>query len=53
MRLSLRYVQNSIQFEWRSDVVEFHVAGPEEEVTRALHLIKEEFKVCFPLCCIT
>ena len=49
MRLSLRYKVP----EWRLNVVEFHVAGPEEEVTRALHLIREEFMVCFPMCCIT
>jgi hypothetical protein len=36
--------QTSIQFEQRSVVVEFHVAGLEEDVARAMHLIQEEFE---------
>ena len=45
--------QTSIQFEQRSNVVEFHIAGLEEDVTRAMHLIREEFKVSYSSCVVT
>ena len=38
-------IESKIYTKFRSDVVEFHVTGPEEELTRALHLIREKFKV--------
>ena len=36
----------SIQVQWKPEEVEFHIAGLEEGVTRALHAIQEEFEVC-------
>ena len=36
----------SIQVQRQADEVEFHIAGLEEGVTRALHTIQEEFEVC-------
>ena len=37
--------QSSIQFEWRSGVAVFHIAGLEDNVAKALELIREEFEV--------
>ena len=36
-----------IQCDWRSEMVDFHIAGLEEDVTRARLLIREEFEVCY------
>ena len=48
-----RGLRTSIQVQWKPEEVEFHIAGLEEGVTGALHLIQEEFEVCdylFALC---
>ena len=39
-------LRTSIHVQWKPEEVEFHIAGLEEGVTRALHLIQEEFEVC-------
>ena len=36
-----------IQCHWGSEMVDFHIAGLEEDVTRARLLIREEFEVCY------
>ena len=46
IELKTREFEISIQVEWKPEEVEFHIAGLEEGVTRALHAIQEEFEVC-------
>ena len=36
----------SIEVQWKPEEVEFHIAGLEEGVTRAIHLIQERYEVC-------
>ena len=42
--------QTSIQLQWKSSIVKFHIAGLEEGVTRAMSVIREKFEVCYSLC---
>ena len=41
----LHGLETSIGVEWRPEGVEFNIAGLEEGVATALHLVKQEFQV--------